>query len=92
MNQTYQNYETMDENIWYNLDPDNTKKDPDKGIFCIRCKRKLKETQSFESFFSVELHHENYWVRLNIKGGYLLGSECAKKLEKVPEEILKKYE
>lgn len=32
------------ENEWYFLDPDNNKKDPENGLFCIRCKKKVKDT------------------------------------------------
>ncbi|MCT4135042.1 hypothetical protein HZP67_09920 [Elizabethkingia anophelis] len=78
----------MEREIWYDLDPDNNKKDLEIGLFCCRCKRKLKE---IKSFISVEQHPDHYWVRINPIGKHLLGSECAKKLEKVPIEIIVKY-
>lgn len=79
----------MERENWYDLDADNNKKDPEIGLFCCRCKRKIKETQSFESFIAVETHpiYLN-WVRINPLGKYILGSECAKKLNKVPDKTL----
>lgn len=81
----------MERNVWYDLDPDNNKKDPESGLFCCRCKRKIKETMCFEEFISVEMHPVHYWVKLSPLGGHLLGSECAKKLLKVPYETVKKH-
>lgn len=40
---------------WIELDEDNRKREPKNGLFCIRCKRPIKETQAFESFISVEI-------------------------------------
>jgi hypothetical protein len=71
------------EDRWHYLDPDNNKSNPKTGLFCCRCKRKIKETQSFENFISVEMHDTHYWVKPSINGKHLLGLECAKKLETV---------
>lgn len=68
------------ENRWYDLDPDHNKEDPKYGLFCCRCKKPIKETMRVESFISVEMHPTNYWVKPSIKGRFLIGSECAKKL------------
>jgi len=67
-------------NDWIELDEDNNKKDPKSGLFCIRCKRPIKETQSFESFISVEIHPIGLptKVRMSVNGKYLIGSECWK--------------
>lgn len=70
-------------NEWMELDEDNRVKTPECGLFCIRCKKPLKETQSFESFHSVEIKGE--YPTLVIKsanGKYLVGSECWKKIVK----------
>jgi hypothetical protein len=68
------------ENEWYYLEPDNNKPNPECGLYCARCKRKLKETQLFESFTSIEVHSEHPWFRKNPKGKHLIGSECLKKV------------
>lgn len=72
------------ENDWIELDEDNNKKDPEKGLFCIRCKRPIKETQSFESFISVEVHPVGFptMVRKSSKGKFLIGSDCWRKIAK----------
>lgn len=80
----------MKPNTWYHLDPDNNKDEPKTGLFCCRCKRPLKQTQLFENFISVEMHDSHYWVKTSITGKYLLGSECAKKLDEVKHEMLEK--
>lgn len=66
--------------IWYFLDPDNNKDEP-KGMFCARCKRGLKETQSVESFSSIVIHPEHPWFRLakpDEKSNGMIGSRCLK--------------
>lgn len=74
----------MERNTWYDLDPDNRKDDPKQGLFCIRCKRKLKDTQCFESFISVKTHPKwPYWVMIDPLGKHLIGIECVKTLDKV---------
>lgn len=67
---------------WYYLDPDNNKKAP-AGLHCERCKRPIKETQSFESFSSIILHPFHPWFRMAKpaeNGSVLIGSECLKKV------------
>lgn len=82
----------MDLKTWYELDPDNNIDNPKSGLFCCRCKRKIKETQCFESFISVKMHPIwSNWVIKDPFGNYLLGSECAKKLKKIPIETIEKY-
>lgn len=70
----------MKHNDWVYLDPDNRPKEPE-GLHCVRCKKPLKQTQSFESFISVELHPENPWVRKSLHGNCLIGSECWNKIK-----------
>lgn len=70
-----------DTNKWYFLDPDNNKKDPE-GLFCCRCKRKVKDAQAATSFISVELHPDFYWVRKSIFGKHLIGNDCWDKIIK----------
>ena len=73
---------------WMELDEDNNKKDPEKGLFCIRCKKPIKQTQSFESFISVEITGSlPVLVRNSISGKYLVGSECWKKIVKRHKSI-----
>lgn len=68
---------------WMELDEDNNKKDPENGLFCIRCKKPIKQTQCFESFHSVEVKGSRpVLVRQSINGKYLVGSECWKKIIK----------
>lgn len=72
-------------NDWIELDEDNRKREPKTGLFCIRCKRPIKETQAFESFISVEISTEGLptMVRKSpIAGKHLIGSECWKKILK----------
>ncbi len=71
------------ESEWMELDEDNNKKNPEKGWFCIRCKKPIKQTQSFESFHGVEITGSfPTLVRKSINGKYLVGSECWKKIVK----------
>lgn len=74
----------MEQNEWVELDEDNNRPDPKTGLFCIRCKRQIKETQSIESFISVEIKGSfPTMVRKSpIKGKHLIGSECWKKITK----------
>ena len=75
--------ESENTNDWIELDEDNRKRDPEKGLFCIRCKRPIKETMSFEHFISVEIHpigSPTMVRRSPIKGKHLIGSECWKKI------------
>ena len=82
----------MELNTWYELDPDNNKKDPKSGLFCCRCKRKIKETQCFEYFISVKMHPIwGNWVMKDPLGNHLLGSECARKINKIPLEMIEKH-
>lgn len=69
---------------WMELDEDNNKKDPETGLFCIRCKKPIKQTMAFESFISVEIDGSlPTMVRKSpIKGKHLIGSECWKKIIK----------
>ncbi len=79
----------MNTNTWYFLDPDNNKKDPECGLFCCRCKRKVKDTQAVvKSFISVELHPEYPWVRKSIVGKHLIGEDCWDKIVKEGEAHL----
>lgn len=76
-------------NAWYFLDPDNRKDDPKTGLFCCRCKRKVKDTQAVTSFISVELHPEYPWVRKSVfKGAHLIGEDCWNKIVKEGEAHL----
>lgn len=68
-------------NDWYYLDPNNKKKSPE-GLFCCRCKKSVKQTQSVTSFISVEMHPEHYWVRKSITGNHLIGEDCWNKIVK----------
>jgi len=73
------------ETEWIELDENNNKKDPENGLFCIRCKRPIKETQCFESFISVEIHPVGFptMVRKSpLKGKHLIGTDCWKKIVK----------
>ena len=74
----------MENNPWYELDEDNNKKDPENGLFCIRCKRKVKDTQAITSFFSVEIKGNcPTLVRKSpLKGKYLVGADCWEKIIK----------
>lgn len=72
-------------NAWYFLDPDNRKDDPENGLFCCRCKRKVKATQAVTSFISVEMHPENPWVRKSITGTHLVGADCWETIVKYGE-------
>jgi len=73
----------MNTNEWYYLDPDNNKKDPEIGLFCCRCKRKVKDTQAVTSFISVEVHPIHPWVRKSPFGGkHLIGQDCWDKIVK----------
>lgn len=69
----------MEKKIWYFLDPDNRKDNPAVGLFCTRCKRSIKSTQSYESFYPIIFHPTNPWFR--IAGAFeksegLIGSKC----------------
>lgn len=72
---------------WYYLDPDNNKKTPD-SIHCARCKRKLKETQAFESFKTIIMHPNvdlPYFrvaegIKETLSSPHLIGSDCLKKV------------
>jgi hypothetical protein len=69
---------------WYYLDPDNNKDEP-KGAYCERCKRSIKQTQSFESFLPIILHPIHPWYRLASafeKSTGLIGEKCHKKMIK----------
>jgi hypothetical protein len=68
-------------NNWYYLDPDHNKTAPNKP-HCARCKRPIKDTQSFEHFKSIELHpdKDTPWFRLNPLGRHLIGAECFHKV------------
>jgi len=68
--------------MWYYLDPDNNKKSP-VGLHCARCKRSIKSTQSFESFYPIILHPINPWYRIAKpfeKSTQLIGSNCHDKM------------
>ena len=80
------------EDEWIELDEDNNRKDPENGLFCVRCKKPIKDTQSFESFISVEIHPigpPTMVRRSPLKGKYLIGSECWKKIIKRAQEEMK---
>ena len=69
---------------WYYLDADNNKKEP-KGLYCERCKRSIKETQSFETFSPIIFHPENPWFRIAgamEKSDGLIGSRCFERVKK----------
>jgi hypothetical protein len=70
-------------NMWYYLDPDNNKKDPECGLFCARCKRKLKENL-FQTYHSIVLHpdKDTPWFRMAkpLEGNSLIGDDCFKKV------------
>lgn len=69
---------------WYYLDPDNNKKDPECGLFCARCKRKLKENM-FQTYHSIVKHPFNPWFRMAVgleKNAVLIGDDCFKKVVK----------
>ncbi len=79
-----------DEKAWYFLDPDNNKDDPASGLFCARCKKSIKSTQAFESFFPIIIHPVHPWFR--IAGAFekshgLIGSHC---FDKVKDQIMNK--
>jgi len=75
------------ETEWYYLDPDNNKKTPDTP-HCARCKRKMKDTISFESFSTIVLHPNPdlpyFRLAIGVKeilsNKNLIGSECLKKV------------
>jgi len=67
-------------NNWVYLDPDN-RKNPPETLHCCRCMRTLKDTPSFTSFISVEVHREHPWVRKSILGRQLIGSDCWNKIK-----------
>ena len=69
------------ENRWVYLNPDNRKDPPVKGLYCCRCMRPIKETQSFESFTTVEMDSEGIWVRKKMFGKHLIGSKCWDKIK-----------
>lgn len=70
------------EKEWFELDENNNRKDPPMGLFCIRCKRPIKETQCFEDFIGVEIHPVGFptMVRKSINGKHLIGTDCWKKI------------
>jgi len=55
---------------WVELDEDNNKPDPKCGLFCIRCKRPIKQIKGSLPTM----------VRKSITGKHLIGSECWKKI------------
>lgn len=71
------------ETIWYYLDPDNNKKDPECGLFCARCKRKVKENL-FQTYHSIVKHPDpDYpWFRkaIGMEKSLLIGDDCFKKV------------
>lgn len=73
----------MKNDTWYYLDPDNTKDVP-KGLHCECCKRKLKETQSFEGFISISKHPnpDMPYFKKDAFGRSLIGAECFKRVQK----------
>lgn len=65
---------------WYYLDEDCNAKVPD-GLHCECCKKKLKATQSFESFKTIIKHPTEYPTIFRMakpleKGYLLIGSHC----------------
>jgi len=70
------------ENKWYELDEDNNKKDPENGLFCIRCKRKVKETMFKTSFISVEISGSCPTMvrKAPFTGRHLVGMDCWEKI------------
>lgn len=76
----------MNNNVWYELDEDNNKKDPEKGWFCIRCKRTVKDTMATTSFIPVEIHptasHPTLVRKAPFTGKYLIGQDCWDKVTK----------
>lgn len=74
----------MNTNEWYELDEDNNKKDPEKGLFCIRCKKKVKDTLHLTSFISVEIkgNFPTLVRKAPLTGKYLVGVDCWDKIIK----------
>jgi hypothetical protein len=72
----------MNNNPWYELDEDNNKKDPESGLFCIRCKRKVKDTQAVTSFISVEIQGSFPTMvrKAPLTGKHLVGIDCWNKI------------
>lgn len=70
------------EDGWFELDEDNNKKDPESGLFCIRCKKKVKDTMLFTSFIPVEIRgsHPTMVRKSPLMGKHLVGTDCWKKI------------
>lgn len=77
--------EKREEVKWYYLDPDNNKKDPECGLFCARCKRKLKENL-FQTYHSIIVTKDMPPLFRRAIGlereAVLIGDDCFKKVVK----------
>lgn len=74
--------ENIKHDTWYYLDMDNNKPNPECGLFCARCKRKLKENL-FQTYHSIVKHPIHPWFRLANgieRNAVLIGNDCLNKV------------